>query len=169
MLEELKKLEALQVIDSQIFNLEEELDALPDKNESLENEITEKENKISELKNAIELQATEKEKRDEILKKGEEKLKTITGKQSAIRNKEEYNALLREIDNTKRFNRDLIDEINEINFDSETFSRETSWDPLIKMQVPSVFSILESLIHILDLLPETTIALPPERDAAAIS
>ena len=124
LLEELKKLEALQTIDSQIFNLEEELDTLPDKNDSLESEIKEKENKLAELKNAIELQATEKEKRDEILKKGEEKLKTITGKQSAIRNKEEYNALLREIDNTKRFNRDLMDEINEINREIEIKTEE---------------------------------------------
>ena len=46
--------------------------------------------------------------------KGEDKLKGITGKQSAIRNKEEYGALLREIDNIKRFNRDLSDEIKEI-------------------------------------------------------
>ena len=124
LLEELKKLEALQTIDSQIFNLEEELDTLPDKNDSLESEIKEKENKLAELKNAIELQATEKEKRDEILKKGEEKLKTITGKQSAIRNKEEYNALLREIDNIKRFNRDLSDEIAEINKEIEAKTEE---------------------------------------------
>ena len=39
MLEELKKLEALQAIDSQIFSLEEELDTLPDQNDSLESEI----------------------------------------------------------------------------------------------------------------------------------
>lgn len=124
LLEELKKLEALQVVDSQIFDLEEELDTLPDKNDALESEIKEKENKIAELKNAIELQVAEKERRDEILKKGEEKLKTITGKQSAIRNKEEYNALLREIDNTKRFNRDLIDEINDINREIEIKTEE---------------------------------------------
>ena len=124
LLEELRKLEKLQVVDSKIFNLEEELDTLPDKNDALEKEIEEKENKISELKSAIEIQEAEKEKRDEILKKAEEKLKTITGKQSAIRNKEEYNALLREIDNIKRFNRDLSDEIAEINREIEIKTEE---------------------------------------------
>ena len=135
MLEELKKLVNLQAVDSEIFKLEEELDTLPDSNDALEEQIVEKENKIKELKNAIDIQVDEKEKRDEIYKKGEEKLKTITGKQSAIRNKEEYNALLREIDNIKRFNRDLSDEIAEIsreieakteelNVTNEQFSRE---------------------------------------------
>ena len=124
MLEELKKLEKLQVVDSKIFNLEEELDTLPDNNEALEREIEEKEEKIKELKSAIDIQVAEKDKRDEILKKGEEKLKTITGKQSAIRNKEEYNALLREIDNIKRFNRDLSDEIAEINREIEIKTEE---------------------------------------------
>ena len=135
MLEELKKLVNLQAVDSEIFKLEEELDTLPDSNDALEEQIVEKENKIKELKNAIDIQVDEKEKRDEIYKKGEEKLKTITGKQSAIRNKEEYNALLREIDNIKRFNRDLSDEIAEIskeieakteelNITDEQFSRE---------------------------------------------
>ncbi|MBO4700048.1 hypothetical protein J5690_10685 [bacterium] len=135
LLEELKKLVNLQAVDSEIFKLEEELDTLPDSNDALEEQIVEKENKIKELKNAIDIQVDEKEKRDEIYKKGEEKLKTITGKQSAIRNKEEYNALLREIDNIKRFNRDLSDEIAEIskeieakteelNITDEQFSRE---------------------------------------------
>ena len=124
MLEELKKLVSLQNVDSEIFKLEEELDTLPDKNDALEEQIVEKENKIKELKNAIEIQVDEKEKRDEIYKKGEEKLRTITGKQSAIRNKEEYNALLREIDNIKRFNRDLSDEINEISREIEVKTEE---------------------------------------------
>ena len=124
LLEELKKLVSLQNVDSEIFKLEEELDTLPDKNDALEEQIVEKENKIKELKNAIDIQVDEKEKRDEIYKKGEEKLKTITGKQSAIRNKEEYNALLREIDNIKRFNRDLSDEIAEINKEIEAKTEE---------------------------------------------
>jgi predicted nucleic acid-binding Zn-ribbon protein len=124
LLEELKKLVSLQNVDSEIFKLEEELDILPDKNDALEDQIVEKENKIKELKNAIDIQVDEKEKRDEIYKKGEEKLKTITGKQSAIRNKEEYNALLREIDNIKRFNRDLSDEIAEINKEIEAKTEE---------------------------------------------
>ena len=124
MLEELKKLVNLQAVDSEIFKLEEELDTLPDSNDALEEQIVEKENKIKELKNAIDIQVDEKEKRDEIYKKGEEKLKTITGKQSAIRNKEEYNALLREIDNIKRFNRDLSDEINEISKEIEAKTEE---------------------------------------------
>ncbi len=124
LLEELKKLETLQDVDSKIFNLEEELDTLPENNKALEEQIVEKENKIAELKSAISIQVSEKEKRDEILKKGEEKLKTITGKQSAIRNKEEYNALLREIDAIKRLNRDLGDEIAEINKEIETKTEE---------------------------------------------
>ena len=124
MLEELKKLVNLQAVDSEIFKLEEELDTLPDSNDALEEQIVEKENKIKELKNAIDIQVDEKNKRDEIYKKGEEKLKTITGKQSAIRNKEEYNALLREIDNIKRFNRDLSDEIAEISREIEAKTEE---------------------------------------------
>ena len=124
LLEELKKLVNLQAVDSEIFKLEEELDTLPDSNDALEEQIVEKENKIKELKNAIDIQVDEKNKRDEIYKKGEEKLKTITGKQSAIRNKEEYNALLREIDNIKRFNRDLSDEIAEISREIEAKTEE---------------------------------------------
>lgn len=124
LLEELKKLVNLQAVDSEIFKLEEELDTLPDSNDALEEQIVEKENKIKELKNAIDIQVDEKNKRDEIYKKGEEKLKTITGKQSAIRNKEEYNALLREIDNIKRFNRDLSDEIAEISKEIEAKTEE---------------------------------------------
>lgn len=115
MLEELKKLKDLQLVDSEIFNLEEELDNLPEKNEKLLSQIKDMEGKLEELKNAIGIQMEEKQKREDILKKGEDKLKNITGKQqSAIRNKEEYNALLREIDNIKRFNRDISDEVAEI-------------------------------------------------------
>ncbi len=115
MLEELKKLKDLQLVDSEIFTLEEELDSLPEQNEKLTAQIEEMESKLEELRNAIRIQMEEKQKREEILKKGEDKLKNITGKQqSAIRNKEEYNALLREIDNIKRFNRDISDEVAEI-------------------------------------------------------
>ena len=124
LLEELKKLVNLQTVDSEIFKLEEELDILPDSNDALEEQIVEKENKIKELKNAIDIQVDEKEKRDSIYKKNEDQLKTITGKQSAIRNKEEYNALLREIDNIKRFNRDLGDEIAEISREIEAKTEE---------------------------------------------
>lgn len=119
MLEELKKLKDLQFIDSQIFKLEEELDSLPEKNEQMNSQIAEMESKLQELKSAIQIQLEEKQKREEILKKGEDKQKTISGKQSAIRNKDEYNALLREIDNIKRFNRDLSDEIAEIDKEIE--------------------------------------------------
>lgn len=115
MLEELKKLKDLQLVDSEIFNLEEELDNLPEKNEKLLSQIEDMEGKLKELRNAIGIQMEEKQKREDILKKGEDKLKNITGKQqSAIRNKEEYNSLLREIDNIKRFNRDISDEVAEI-------------------------------------------------------
>ena len=115
MLEELKKLKDLQLVDSEIFDLEEELDNLPEQNEKLTSQIEDMEGKLEELRNAIRIQMEEKQKREEILKKGEDKLKNITGKQqSAIRNKEEYNALLREIDNIKRFNRDISDEVAEI-------------------------------------------------------
>lgn len=115
MLEELKKLKDLQLVDSEIFELEEELDNLPEQNENLVAQIGEMESKLEELRNAIKIQMEEKQKREDILKKGEDKLKNITGKQqSAIRNKEEYNALLREIDNIKRFNRDISDEVGEI-------------------------------------------------------
>ena len=160
LLEELKKLVSLQNVDSEIFKLEEELDTLPDKNDALEEQIVEKENKIKELKNAIEIQVDEKEKRDEIYKKGEEKLRTITGKQSAIRNKEEYNALLREIDNIKRFNRDLSDEINEIsreievkteelNVTEEQFSREIE---ACKQQIEANSKRMDELDNTIDKL-----------------
>ena len=160
LLEELKKLVNLQAVDSEIFKLEEELDTLPDSNDALEDQIVEKENKIKELKNAIDIQVDEKEKRDEIYKKGEEKLKTITGKQSAIRNKEEYNALLREIDNIKRFNRDLSDEIAEIsreieakteelNITDEQFSREIEG---FKKQIAANTKRMEELDKTIDKL-----------------
>ena len=119
MLKELKKLEELQKFDSLIFQKEEELDHLPEENEKLKGNIVEMEDKLKELNNSISIQEEERKKREEILKKGEDKLKTITGKQSAIRNKEEYNSLLREIDNIKRFNRELEEEINEINREIE--------------------------------------------------
>ncbi len=114
MLEELKKLKDLQLLDVQIFEKEEELDSIPEQNEILKEKIGEMEGKLHELRNGIAIQEEEKMKRVEILNKGEDKLKGITGKQSAIRNKEEYGALLREIDNIKRFNRDISDEIKEI-------------------------------------------------------
>jgi uncharacterized protein len=124
LLDELKKLKDLQFIDSQVFDLEEELDSLPEQNELLNAKIVEMEGKLKELRSAIAIQLEERQKRDEILKKGEDKLKTITGKQSAIRNKDEYNALLREIDNIKRFNRDLSDEIAEIDKEIEFKNNE---------------------------------------------
>lgn len=119
MLEELKKLEKLQKFDSLIFSKEDEMESLPENNDFLEGRISEIENKIKELSNAIAIQEEEKRKRSDILSKGEDKLRSITGKQSAIRNKEEYNALLREIDNIKRFNKELEEEIAEINREIE--------------------------------------------------
>lgn len=124
MIEELKKLQKLQKIDSLVFAKEEELDSLPFQNDRLEQKIREMDSKLQELKNSISIQEDERQKRQEILTKGEDKLKNITGKQSAIRNKEEYNALLREIDNIKRFNRELEEEINEINREIEIKQEE---------------------------------------------
>ena len=168
MLEELKKLEKLQVVDSKIFNLEEELDTLPDNNEALEKEIEEKENKIKELKSAIDIQVAEKDKRDEILKKGEEKLKTITGKQSAIRNKEEYNALLREIDNIKRFNRDLSDEIAEINREIEIKTEELNiTEKDSTNEIKKCREQIEANKQRIDELDETIDKLYEERDKLA--
>ena len=165
LLEELKKLEKLQVVDSKIFNLEEELDTLPDNNEALEKEIEEKDNKIKELRSAIDIQVAEKDKRDEILKKGEEKLKTITGKQSAIRNKEEYNALLREIDNIKRFNRDLSDEIAEINREIEIKTEElTVTEENSKNEIKKCREQIETNKLRIDELDETIDKLYEERD-----
>ena len=160
LLEELKKLVNLQAVDSEIFKLEEELDTLPDSNDALEEQIAEKEDKIKELKNAIDIQVDEKEKRDFIYKKHEDQLKTITGKQSAIRNTEEYNALLREIDNIKRFNRDLSDEISEIsreieakteelNITEEQFSREIEG---FKKQISANTKRMEELDKTIDKL-----------------
>ncbi len=114
MLKELRKLEEIQKIDTIIFKKEDELDSLPSQNERLEKETEIMKEKLLELKNNITIQLEEKAKREEILKKGDEKLKSITGRQSAIRNKDEYNNLLREIDNIKRFNREIEEEIKDI-------------------------------------------------------
>ncbi len=124
MLNELKKLKDLQILDIQIFEKEETLDSIPEQNENLNEQIEEMENKLKELRNSIAIQDEERQKRVEILNKGEDKLKGITGKQSAIRNKEEYGALLREIDNIKRFNRDLSDEIKDIEREIEFKNEE---------------------------------------------
>ncbi len=115
LLKELRKLEELQKLDLEIFKKEELLENLPAENERLEKETSEMNSKLRELKDNVAIQFSEKEKRLEILSKGEEKLKSITGKQSAIKNKDEYNAILREIDNIKRFNKELEEEISEIN------------------------------------------------------
>ncbi len=124
MLEELRKLKDLQKIDSLIFSREDELDSLPEENDLLRDKIDGMQSKVNELKNGISIQEEEKSKRSEILHKGEDKLKSITGKQSAIRNKDEYNTLLREIDNIKRFNKELDEEINQINREIEIKNEE---------------------------------------------
>jgi len=123
-LEELQKLKKLQKCDAQIYQREEELDTLPEQNESLEKQIREMENKITELRNGVAIQEEERKKREEILSRGEDKLKGITGKQSAIRNKDEYNALLREIDNIKRFNKEIEEEISEVGREIDLKSQE---------------------------------------------
>ncbi|MGI6394894.1 MAG: zinc ribbon domain-containing protein [bacterium] len=124
MLGELKKLKDLQLIDAKIFELEEEYYSLPEENSLLDSEISEMNKKLNELRDGVAIQLEEKEKREEILKKGEDKLKTITGKQAAIRNQDEYKALVREVDNIKRFNRDLSDEIADIEREIEFKNNE---------------------------------------------
>ncbi len=117
MQKELNKLLVLQKMDDKIFLKEDELDLLPEENERLIAENQELEEKLRELTEAIEVKEAERAKREAIFQRGEEKLKSITGKQTAIKNKEEYQTLVREIDNIKRFNRELEEEINEINRD----------------------------------------------------
>lgn len=124
MLEELKKLKKLQKCDEQIFQKETTLDALPEENERLEQQIRELGNKLTDLRGGVSLHEDERRKREDILSRGEEKLKGITGKQSAIRNKEEYNALLREIDNIKRFNKEISEEVSEIDREIEIKKQE---------------------------------------------
>ncbi len=124
MLEELQKLKKLQKCDALIYQREDELDTLPEENDSLERRIKEMENKITELRNGVSIQDEERKKREDILNRGEDKLKGITGKQSAIRNKDEYNALLREIDNIKRFNKEIEEEIAEIGREVDLKSQE---------------------------------------------
>lgn len=119
MQKELNKLQTLQEMDDKIFEKEDVLDALPEENDGLITENEELEEKLRELRDAIELKEEEKHKRVMLLQKGDEKLKTITGKQTAIKNKDEYQTLVREIDNIKRFNRELEEEVREIDREIE--------------------------------------------------
>ncbi|MFO7734751.1 MAG: C4-type zinc ribbon domain-containing protein [bacterium] len=124
MLEELNKLVKLQEKEDVIIEKEDMLFILPEENEEMNAKMEEMQKELSEKLSKIDLQNQEKKKRQEILEKGEKKLKNITGKQSAIRNREEYDSLLREIDNIKRFNKELENEIAEIDKELEIKQEE---------------------------------------------
>lgn len=102
MKEDLKYLLRLQEIDNQIFNIQLSKEKIPQEIEEVSNLLVDKKAQMEHAKNTVaELEKSKRAIESEI-KMEEERIKKDKERLMQVKTNEEYHALLREIDNSKR-------------------------------------------------------------------
>ena len=111
MREKIERLIVLQAIDLRIQEMEKEKSQIPLSIASLEEELRKEEDKVLAEKAEMEKLAKERRQKEKDLEEEVEKVKKAESKAFEIKTNKEYQAVLKEIENVKKLNRQREEEI----------------------------------------------------------
>ncbi|MBE9504752.1 MAG: hypothetical protein IME96_11305 [Proteobacteria bacterium] len=111
MKEQLELLEELNEIDKKIWAIEKEMNAFPEEIEEIEKSLGEGEETFLEIEEILLNHQKEKIDKDDELSVNVEKLKLFEGRLNSIKTNAEYQASLKEIDQSKKQSRALEEEL----------------------------------------------------------
>lgn len=114
MQDQLEKLIVLQTIDLRVLQMEREKNQIPQSIASLEEESKKEEEKFRLEKEGLEKLQKERRKKEKDLEEEVGKVKKAEARVLEIKTNKEYQAVLKEIDNAKKLNRQREEEILEI-------------------------------------------------------
>lgn len=109
--EQLNLLKKLQETDKKIAEIERERDFFPKEIERIEESLRNEEDAIGEIRDSIAGREKEKREKDAELSDNTEQLSRFRERQRNIKTNAEYQAVLREIDQAKKLNREIEDQI----------------------------------------------------------
>jgi len=112
--EQLEKLMALQMIDLRVSEMEREKSRIPQSILSLEEELKKAEEKFLAEKADLEKLLKERRQKEKDLEEEVDRVKKAEGRVLEIKTNKEYQAVLKEIANAKKLNRQREEEILEI-------------------------------------------------------
>ena len=111
---QLEKLIVLQTIDLRVLQMEREKSQIPQSIASLEEELKKEEEKFRLEKEGHEKLQKERRKKEKDLEEEVDKVKKAEARVLEIKTNKEYQAVLKEIDNAKKLNRQREEEILDI-------------------------------------------------------
>ena len=114
MREYLEQLFVLQAIDLKIQEMEREKRQIPQSVTSLEEELRKEEEKVGGEKAELEALQKERRQKEKDLEEEVDRVKKTEARMFEIKTNKEYQAVLKEIENAKRFNRQREEEILDI-------------------------------------------------------
>ncbi|NWF56046.1 MAG: hypothetical protein HXY45_14760 [Syntrophaceae bacterium] len=114
MRDQLEKLVVLQTIDQRVLEMEREKSQIPQSIASLEEELQREEEKLRLSKEGLEKLQKDRRKKEKDLEEEVDKVKKTEARVLEIKTNKEYQAVLKEIDNAKKLNRQREEEILEI-------------------------------------------------------
>jgi hypothetical protein len=112
--DQLEKLVVLQTIDQRVLEMEREKSQIPQSIASLEEELQREEEKLRLSKEGLEKLQKDRRKKEKDLEEEVDKVKKTEARVLEIKTNKEYQAVLKEIDNAKKLNRQREEEILEI-------------------------------------------------------
>ncbi|MDT8318584.1 MAG: C4-type zinc ribbon domain-containing protein, partial [bacterium] len=107
----IKLLEEIQEIDIRVKKIQKDTEYFPQEIERINEQLEEDKKAVDEVKLALEDHEKEKRERDEELSENNEKLKKFEGRLRDLKTNTEYQASLREIDQAKKRNEEIEDEL----------------------------------------------------------
>ena len=111
MKEQLKLLEEIQEIDKKIQKMQKETAYFPKEIERINEQLEEDRKAVDEVKLSLEGHEKEKRERDDELSENSERLTKFEGRLRDLKTNTEYQASLREIDQAKKRNEEIEDEL----------------------------------------------------------
>ncbi len=111
MKEQIKLLEEIQEIDKKVQKIQKDKDYFPQEIERLNEQLEEDKKAVDEVKLALEGHEKEKRERDDELSENSEMLTKFEGRLRELQTNTEYQASLREIDQAKKRNEEIEDEL----------------------------------------------------------
>ena len=114
MRDQLEKLIILQTIDLRVLQMEREKSQIPQSIASLEEELKKEEEKFLLEKDGLERLQKDRRKKEKDLEEEVDKVKKAEARVLEIKTNREYQAVLKEIENAKRLNRQREEEILDI-------------------------------------------------------
>jgi len=109
--EQLQKLVALQTVDLKIQEMERTKDEIPQRIAALEEDFRKEEERVHSLRLEVEKLQKERRVKERELEEEIDRVKKVEGRIFEVKTNKEYQAVLKEIENAKKINREREEEI----------------------------------------------------------